>query len=448
MVEARNFLGGRVFSFIDEETGIPVDNGQHVFLGCCSYYIQFLKRLGAFEKWHLQPRLRVRVFGRTGKSGLLAAARMPAPFHFLPALLMYPHLGPGDKLRVLATLLRIRFTNRQLASLEQISFYQWLKQQRQTEAAIENLWNLLIVPTLNDDVRNVSASMGLMIFQEGILKGRHDADVGYATDGLSPAMGEPAREYLEAQGARLLLGNAVRQVLVEQTTTQAPPVAPTNASPLRVAGIELASGETITGEFYVSALPFHVLLSVLPSNVVDLPFFHRLQQLETSPIVNIHLWYDRPVMEEDFCAFVDGPLQWVFNKSAIMGESREGHASTIKGDRAGQYLCLSISAAWKYIDQPREELARQFIAAMSEAFPAAREAAVPRWVVVKQRHATFRCLPGAAALRPTSQTPIANLFLAGEWTATHWPSTMESAVRSGYNTAQAIAHCYAQRREE
>jgi len=419
LLEARRFLGGRVFSFIDEETGVSVDNGQHVYLGCCTYFIQLLKRLGVIQRWYLQPRWRLKVLDRAGKAGLLAAAPFPSPWHLLPALLSYPHVGWRDKVRVLVALVRARFTDRHQPHLERISFYQWLKQHGQTEAAIANLWDLLIVPSLNDRAGKVSATMGLMIFQEGLLRARHGADVGYAADGLSPAMGEPSRQHLEAAGVQLRLGTPVRQILLDSG---------------QVIGVTLTSGETITGQIYVSALPPQGLWQVLPEPVRGLPFFAGLQNLEMSPIVNVHLWYDRPVMEDPFCAFVGSPLQWVFNKSAIMRHLHPAEA----GD-AGQYICVSVSAAWEYIEQPREELAPFFIEAMAEAFPLARTATIRRAVVVKQRHATFRCLPGAKEWRPGSQTPIANLFLAGEWTDTGWPSTMESAVRSGYNASQAIA---------
>jgi uncharacterized protein with NAD-binding domain and iron-sulfur cluster len=236
----------------------------------------------------------------------------------------------------------------------------------------------------------------------------------------------------------------------------------------RVKGIELTSGETVSGQVFVSALPATNLLKILPAETVEeWGFFGQLAHLETSPIVNIHLWYDRPVMDSDFCAFVDSPVQWVFNKSAIHGENTYASSHPSDGpyipsipplprdDREapmddglppaggenppnGQYICISVSAAWEYIDLSREELAQKFIEEMALAFPIAKGAKVTSSVVVKQRHATFRCLPGANDIRPGSNTPIPNLFLAGEWTRTGWPSTMESAVRSGYNAAQAI----------
>jgi squalene-associated FAD-dependent desaturase len=427
LVEARKFLGGRAFSITDTDSGGGVDNGQHVIVGCCTYFRDFLRRLGVQEKWYLQPRLRIQVLDRRGKEGLLASSCLPSPFHLLPAFLAYPHLAPSEKLRVMLALARAKFTDRHQEHLERLSFYQWLKEQGQSERAIQNLWNLLVMPTLNDDVRDVSASMGLMIVQEGMLEGYHNADLGYARDSLLDSIGSPAREYLDAKGCKLLLGRPIKRVILGKGM---------------VKSIELTSGESLSAPVYVSALPCDVLLRVLSEELVEAqPFFHQLKGLETSPIINIHLWYDRPVMEGDFCAFVDSPVQWVFNKSAIHPNKFYPNSPDRDAESSGegQYICISVSAAWEFIDLPREELAEKFVTEMARVFPRGQQARVVRSLVVKQRNATFRCLPGANNLRPGSRTPIANLFLAGEWTHTGWPSTMESAVRSGYNAAAAIS---------
>ncbi len=434
LVEARQFLGGRAFSFTDAATGRPVDNGQHVIVGCCSHFIRFLDRLGVREKWRLQPRLRLPVFDRQGKAGLLAASGLPAPFHLLPGFLTYSHLGAADKALTLAGMLRARFTDRRQPRLERITFYQWLRENGQSERAIQNLWNLVVEPTLNDNVRDVSAAMGLMIVQDGMLRGQHSADLGYPRDALLPSIGAPARNLLTERGARLILGRPARRILLEPGPAVGPAVGSVVGPAVGpvvgpVVGIELASGETVRGQEYVSALPFNALLGILPPEAAALPFFQDIRGLEWSPIVNLHFRYDRPVMEPDFCAFVDSPLQWVFNQSRILEAADAG---------GGQNITVSVSAAWDYIDLPREDLARRFSVEMAEVFPAAREARVERVIVVKQREATFRCLPGVNDRRPGPRTPIPNLFLAGEWTNTGWPSTMESAVRSGYNVARAI----------
>lgn len=420
LVEARSFLGGRAFSFVDSETRATVDNGQHVIVGCCTYFIDFLQRLGVSEKWYLQPKLQLKIIDRRGKVGALKSGGLPPPFHLFISFLTYTHLGIGDKIRVLLALARAKYTDRYQPDLERLSFYQWLKQQGQSERAIQNVWNLLVKPTLNDDVQDVSASMGLMIVQEGLLNGYHNSDVGYALDGLLPSIGGPAQKYLSDRGCQVMLGSPVRRILGDSH---------------RVSGVELASGELVKGDVWVSALPPDILRQVLPEELVNaVPVFSRLAGLETSPIVNIHLFYDRPVMDEDFLAIVDSPLQWVFNKSRILKGS--GTSGLLSGE--GQYICISISAAWEYIELTREEISAAFILEMADVFPAARQAKVLRSLVVKQRNATFRCLPGTDALRLASVTPVSNLFLAGEWTDTGWPSTMESAVRSGYNAARAI----------
>ena len=464
LVEKRPFLGGRAFSFFhpfrghegpeagtaesvisgegddtpgtdalgeNGTAGFPVDNGQHVFLGCCTYYIDFLKKLGTLEKTYLQPSLRMRVVspagnGRKGRSGLLAGAPLPAPFHLLPSFITYPHMGVKDKLLALYALLKIRFTDRHKPELESQTFHRWLKDHGQTDRAIENFWNLLILPTLNDHVRDVSASMGMMIYQDGVLKSRTNANVGYSLVGLSGLMGDAAEEYIRSRGGRLILGKQVNELLLsEESETRA------------IKGVCLAGGEVVQGDVYIAALPFHTLPSVLPPGLKEEPPFEAVGRLAAAPIVNVHIWYDREVMEPSsppFTAFLDSPLQWVFDKRSILALSGNSHQTPDEG----QYICISVSGAWEYADKPKEEIRRIFTEAMAQAFPRARDAEVKELLIVKST-ATFRCTPGSTQLRPTNATPVRNLFLAGDWTATGWPSTMESAVRSGVAAAQAIA---------
>ena len=193
--------------------------------------------------------------------------------------------------------------------------------------------------------------------------------------------------------------------------------------------MELSDGDTVEADVYVSALPFGVLLDSLPDQVSQGGFFSRAAILGSSPIVGVHLWYDRKIMDEEFVAFLDSPVQWVFNKSLIQGTDAS----------AGQYVCISLSGAWRYIDTPKEELTEIFTQEMARLFPRTRSARVEKSLVVKERDATFRSVPGASMHRPPQTTPIRNLFLAGEWTDTGWPSTMEGAVRSGVFAADALA---------
>ena len=419
LVEKRPYLGGRTFSFTDRETGQVVDNGQHVFLGCCTYYMDFLQKIGTLKRAHLQNRTRVEVVSPAGPTSSIAAGRLPKPFHMLPSFLSYKHLGVWDKLTAIYCLLRLSITDRSKPSLEGETFARWLRRHRQTERSIENFWNLIVKPCVNDDVEDVSAAMGIMIFQEGLLKSPQSSRIGYAREGLSSLMGEAAQEYVESQGGRVIAGQSAASLqLVEGG----------QANEIRIAGVQLSAGNTLRADAYVSALPLVDLMPLLPPHLAKNPFFASLQQLQTAPIVNVYLWYDRPVMEQDFVALVDSPLQWVFNKTSIMGRS----------ETPGQYVTVSLSAAFEYVNQPKQALQQMCMEAMTDAFPKAKHARVTRSLVVKQEKATFRCLPGSERFRPTAHTPLQNLFLAGDWTDTGWPSTMEGAVRSGVAAAEAV----------
>ena len=420
LVEKRPYLGGRVFSFTDRETGQVVDNGQHVFLGCCTYYIDFLKKIGTLNRAYLQDRTSVEVVRPGGPTGSIAAGLLPKPLHMLPSFLAYRHLGLWDKLTTVYGLLRLTITDRTGPALQEESFAHWLRRHRQTKRAIQNFWDLIVKPCANDDVEDVSAATGIMIFQEGILKSPQSSRIGYAREGLSTLMGDAAKAYLENNGASIITGAPATSLqLAKDGQTDEP----------QIAAVQLSNGETLEADAYVSALPFADLMPLLPSQVADNPYFASLAQLHTAPIVNVYLWYDRPVMEQDFVALVDSPLQWVFNKTAIMGHN---------GSDEGQYVTVSLSAAFDYVNQPKQAVQEMCTEAMKEAFPKAKDARVTRGLVVKQERATFRCLPGSQRFRPQARTPIDNLFLAGDWTDTGWPSTMEGAVRSGVFAAQAL----------
>lgn len=415
LLEARATLGGRVFSFQDPKSGRALDNGQHVIVGACQNLLSFLERIGARHLWELQPRLEVAVYDRAGRLGRLYGASAPSPWHLLPAFLTYPHLSLADKTTAVRGLMAAIYTQRQQPHLEDMTFYRWLRSKSQSERTISNLWNVLIEGTLNDNVRDVSASMGLMIVQDGLLGGHSSANVGYPTAPLSDALARPAQRYLEGLGVEIVAGRPVRSINIcgEQT----------------IRHVTLSDGNIMQADAYVSAVPFWVLPSLLPQSLAGSPTCTKLSALQASPIVNIHLRYDAPVMTGDFCYFVKSPLQWVFNNSRIFGADDAN---------VEQSLSVSISAAWEYIDTEREALVNLVGDEMRRAFPKARNAALLEAVVVKQRNATFRCIPGANRFRPGPRTESPNLFLAGEWTDTGWPSTMESAVISGYNAAGAV----------
>ena len=257
LLEARKSLGGRAFSFPDpgdfrdpDGDEDDIDNGQHVIVGACRNLIDFLSQIGIWDSWRLQPRLDVAIYDRGGRLGRLYGVNLRPPAHLLPAFLTYPHLGLWDKMRAIRGLVATMFARRNDANVENITFYHWLRAHGQSERTIYNLWNVLIEGTLNDNVRDVSAAMGLMIVQDGLLDGRQDANIGYPKVALGDAIGEPARRHLEALGVNLWLGCPVRGINADDENA--------------VSSITIGNRRTLSADAYVSALPFWVLPNLLP----------------------------------------------------------------------------------------------------------------------------------------------------------------------------------------
>lgn len=418
LIERRPYLGGRAYSFVVSETGTQVDNGQHVFLGCCTAYAQLLNDVGTLDQTFRQSRLRIEVRAPNGKRGVLTGLSLPAPLHLLPSFLRYPHIGWREKLRAVPALLRIqRERNRDRPGLRAMSFADWLRQNGQSPRAIANFWDLIVLPSLNDSSENVSASMAFMLFQVALLQNAHGADVGYAKPGLSDVMGEPIAARLHELGATLMLGRTIDHLTIDDSG--------------RTTGLTLADGEAVSADFYVSALPPDAMLGLLPKRWRDDPALALAAKHTWSPIVNLHIWYDRPVGDFDFVAFIDSPVQWVFNRTRI---------AELPGP--GDYLTVSLSGAWEHWPKTKDQLREIFLPELELLLPQAKDAQVERFVVVKEQRATFRSLPGAPDNRLPTRTPIANLVLAGDWTDTGWPATMESAVRSG-NAAAAVIQGHA-----
>lgn len=420
VLEKRPYLGGRAYSFLDKATATEVDNGQHIFMKCCTYYVDFLGKLGCYEKTRVQDRLSVRVVDQRGRASTLSSSVLPAPIHLGPSLLRYRHLSAREKLAVAragAALRRI--SERDLAKLDGVSFSDWLKCQRQTDRVIERFWDLIILPALNDSSRDVSAAQAIMILQTGLTGDRHAADIGVSRVGLSRLLADEAHRYIEARGGRVLLSHGIACL---EGTAEA------------IEGVHTHGGQFLKGDAYIMAVPSNELGGLLPKGLREDEFFRRAAGLRMSPIVNLHLWLDRRVMDAPFATYLGSRIQWVFNKS-IGDETR----AASRGADPGQRLVISISGAHRYIDMPKQPLYDLLLEDLHRRIPLSQEARVLHHVLVRERFATFSPAPGSAAHRLPQRTPVSNLFLAGAWTATGWPATMESAVRSGIFCARAIA---------
>jgi squalene-associated FAD-dependent desaturase len=405
LLEARPRLGGATFSF--QREGLWVDNGQHVFLRCCTAYRDFLSRVGAENLTFLQPRMAIRVMAPDGKSGWLRRGALPAPLHLARSLGGYPFLRPVARLRAVRAALALARLDPTDAALDARTFGEWLADRRQSPAALESLWNLIALPTLNLPAEAASLALAVKVFRTGLLTKRDAADVGYATAPLSRVHGESTGAALVRAGAAVHLRASVRGVVAS----------PDGSFEVRVAG------EGLEADAVIVAVPHDRASELLPSGALPDP--GGLAALGASPIVNVHVVYDRKVMDLPFVAGVGTPVQWVFDRT---------QASGLQG---GQYLAISLSGADKEIGERTEVLRDRFLPALESLFPAVRAAKVETFFVTREHAATFRQGPGTRALRPGPTTPIPGLYLAGAWTDTGWPATMEGAVRSGLAAAHA-----------
>ena len=322
LVERRPFLGGKAYSFTDDDAGVEVDNGQHVFLGCCTAYIALLKLIGAYGDTTLQRALDAPVRDRAGRSGALRASRLPAPLHLGPSFATYPLLSPGEKAAAVRALLALGVLREsQRAELDELTFAEWLIAHGQGVGAIERFWDLIVLPTCNDRSDRVSAALATFVFQEGFFRTRTGSAIGWSRVGLTRLVDPPARRFLTARGAQVVTGRGVTSVGGGQ--------------------VELSDGSRLAADAVVLALPPDRVRDVCPDALpgdVD---------LGVSPIVNVHVWYNEPVMDGLFTAVVDSPAQWVFNRTAM---------ADLPGP--GQHLAVSISGARDEVGRPKGELDR------------------------------------------------------------------------------------------
>jgi squalene-associated FAD-dependent desaturase len=400
VLELRNRLGGLTWSF--RRRGLWFDNGQHVFLRCCTEYLEFLARIGSRELVTIQPRLDVAVLAPGGRSASISRSSLPVPLHLLGTLLRYRHLGLRSRLRALRAADALRHVRLEDPGLDAETFAEWLERHGQDPPTIDRLWNLIALPTLNVDARDGSMALAAKVFKTGLLDAADAGDIGWSAVPLRALHGDRISAALERTGVEQHLGTRVRSV--RRGTS---------------ARYEVVADEgTWDADAVVVATPPDVASRVLPAGVLG-----DVTGLGTSPIVNVHLVLDRKVTDLAFAAVVDSPLQFVFDRTTSSGL---GH---------GQYLAVSVSAADALVGRHPSALVDDFLGALGEVFPMARRARLLDATVSVERAATFRGVPGTAALRPPARTSLEGLALAGAWCATGWPATMEGAVRSGRTAA-------------
>jgi len=419
LFEQRPFLGGRATSYVLPD-GELVDNCQHVTLGCCTNLEDFYKRVGATGKIKFFDRLLF--LDPQGRKGEMQAGFLPAPFHLTGAVATFRPLTLRDKLSIARALLDILQTQGKLPDLQEndgISMLEWLRRRSQTRRAIERFWRVVLVSALDEELDRADARFGVDVFWKAFLSNSTGYRMGVPAVPLGNLY-DGCKSEIERRGGEVTLRAPVRGLKMENG---------------ELAGVRFDEGREESADAYVFAVPHTALAELLPESLKQSdPALSSLDKIKVSPITGVHFWFDRTVMTEPFMALLDTTTQWIFNKTVLYADSNGAG----KPAASGQYLQLVISASYDLLPKSRQEIIDLCLAEVRQVLPAAGNAELVKATVIKEAAATFSPQPGVDRWRPKQQTSIPRLFLAGDWTATGWPATMEGAVRSGYLAAEAL----------
>jgi squalene-associated FAD-dependent desaturase len=394
LFEAHPHLGGRATSY-PLPGGEIVDNCQHVLLPSCVNLLDLYGRLGARESIEFHSEIPFIEPG--GRVSVLRPGVLPAPLHFFGSFRRLQFLKTAGRLAVGRALLAMLRERRARGDLGRITMLDWLREKRQPRESIDRFWRPVLVSAINEELDRMAACHAFQVFWLGFLARRDAARIGLPTVPLAELYA--LSRWQRIPGVRLHLRQPVERVAIEGG---------------RAKGVR-AAGATIPADHVIVAAPFEKAAALAPELALDFEGWRH------SPITGVHLWFDRPVTDRPFAALLDRTVQWFFNK-----------------DR-GRYLLLVVSASRSLVEAQRGEIVDLARSELAEFLPAARTARVEKAHVVKEVHATFSAAPGIDERRPPAATTIPGLYLAGDWTRTGWPATMEGAVRGGYLAAEAVA---------
>lgn len=413
-------LGGATWSF--QRNGRWFDNGQHVFMQCCTEYRALLDRLEVTDQVTEQRRMSVSVMCPGRRPARIFRTGGPPPLHLARSLLRYGPLSVADRLRAIRTALALRRLDPDDPATDETSFGEWLRIRGESDRAIAGMWDLICLPTVNLRADDASLSLAVKVFRTGLLDSAEAGDLGWTRVPLSALHGDAAAEAIAAQGGHIQLQAHVESVGEGPSVT--------------------IDGQRVDADAVILAVPHDVVDGLLPPNTV--PGQSELIDLGVSPIVNVHFVFDRQVMDVPFAAALDSPVQFVFDRTEAANWTEDEPGTPVEAGRGDeQVVAVSQSAAFDEIGERPTEMIERYRAALADLLPRSAEAEVIDAVVTREHRATFAGRPGTRRLRPGPATAIDGLYLAGAWTDTGWPATMEGAVRSGKLAAGlALGHCH------
>ncbi len=431
LLESRKVLGGRASSFEDSAQAEIVDNCQHVSMGCCTSLAQFCRTFGIDDLFQVEKALTF--IGPGGRHCSFAADPFPAPLHLARAFSRLKYLTWWDRWQLAWGLRRLARTP--VERLRGRSFLDWLRENRQGERVRELFWHVVLVSAISETLDRIDAAHARKVFVDGFLANRHGWEVHIPRVPLERLYGGRVRRWLEAQGVELRTLTGASRIDVDQAD--------------RPASVVCRSGETLAAEDVVLAVPQYRVPDLLPGPVMADPFFARIARIESSPIASVHLWFDMPIMDLPHAVLVGRLSQWVFRRSENLTSDSSvvlRNMALAAGDgpvpqevlKKSNYYQVVISASRGVREQGQEATVEAVVAELREIWPRVRQARLLHSRVVIEQRAVFAATPGVDSLRPSQETPIPRLHLAGDWTDTGWPATMEGAVRSGYLAAESL----------
>jgi zeta-carotene desaturase len=414
LVEQRGYLGGRASSYLHPGVNEVIDNCQHVLFGCCTNLLGFYRRIGVADRIHWTSEMTMIELG--GRRSVLGPFRLgpltlPAPLHSAPSFLNATAFTRADKFALGRAMRAMMAPQALIDTRESLSV--WLRRHKQTEGAINRFWRLVIASALNAEIDSISVPYAAKVIRELFLNSAQAGSMGMSTIPLTELYaGVP--QFLGLRGGSVLLNTHVEGAAWNEASAQWL--------------ICTRTGELIS-DFVILALPFEATRKLLPRLPAEEGSEKLARQIERHvhwPICSVHLWFDREITELEHAVLLDRDIHWMYNQSKL------------QTGRGGHYIELVVSATRAFAALERKEAIARALRELAEFFPSVKDAKLEKVALVKEMHATFGVPPGIDSARPSAASTWPNLFMAGDWVQTGWPSTMESAARSGHLAAEAL----------